>query len=210
MANPIILAVDQQNRALVVFSATSGVSRSSWPKLFQGSVQDLQVYVVNPTGNTSAQYSVQVLGTSTCKVTACSGAPNGNGTQTIVAGPLVMSWTTVSSTVGYFSGSLDLTQSNLASAIGINPTATVTIEIEIVTAAINQPIYQESIVIYAPADANAVVNPQPPVNYLTAAESDGRYVLRILAPGDGILFTSDDGTQQKLLKLTNGGAFTIA
>lgn len=208
MSNPIVLNVDQQNQKLVAFNTINGlgVSVTSWPKLFQGSSPDVQIGVVNPTGSTSNQYAQQILATSTIKVTICAGAPKGDGSQTVVAGPTVLSW---SAGANAFIGTLSLTLAALATAMGVNPTLSCTLEIELVTAAVPYPIWQELLVVYAPADANAVVTPNPPSNYQTAVEAAGTFVAKLGQPGDGFILTSPDGTQQKFIGLANDGTLLI-
>lgn len=203
--NPIIFNIDQQGQKLVAY----GGSVSSWPQLFQGDVRDIQIGVLQPSGNQTNPYTVPNLNGYTMYVTMTA-IPNGAGNQKIYVGPVALTWNASAvvngAVTGAFTGTLNFTGSNLATDMAAVSSLVVTVEINISLGGTPQGLYQNTITIYAPANANGVVVPQPPTNYMTATQtlqacvpqnggSNGQGFI-MLAPNGNKYFVSvdNDGT----------------
>lgn len=206
---PIQLAVDLQTQRPASYPGYVAVL----PAFYQGNVKDILVIGLNPSGLvTTAAYSQANLVGYTMEITI-SATPNGAGTQVIYMTTISLAATQAAGLSGsytIFTGSLDFTQSNLATAMATMPSIQATIEFEIIGAGgFRQTIYQDTITIFAPANNGAVVVPQPPVNYFTAAQSDARYFqLDSENPGGGFTLLSPDGTKHMFISLSNNGTLS--
>lgn len=175
------------------------------PPFFQGSVKDVAIIGVQPTGNDGgAAFSLANLASYGCLVTITA-KPKGDGTQAVYVPTTTLTPTNTAQGL-QFLGSLDFRGSTLASAIGTNDSITATLEIEFVINGLNQPAFQtEQCTILAPADAGAVVIPTPTANYLTAAQSAAQFLGFTNANGIGFKLYSADGSHFVYLFCNNDG-----
>src|SRR5579859_5148700 len=190
--NPIFLIFDRQASALTGWNG----SASSIPKLIQGDVRDLRIQIVDPSAATFTTAPYQVFNAGDvgfAGYVTLSATPKGDGTQTVFAGPLLLTWDPVNK---WFVGSLDLTGANIAAAIGSGEGTTATFQFELKANSAPQTIFQQdgnSIV--APANPGAVTNPAQASLYSTTAEIAAKYVPILGGAGAGLYLTSPDGTK---------------
>lgn len=195
--NPIILSVDDQAQTLVSF----GGSLAAWPNLFQGDTRDIQIQILQPTGNPVSPYSIPNLAGYVLYVTM-GATPNGGGTQTIYVGPIALTW---NAALIAFTGMLNLTGSNLATAIGANASVAATAELNLSNAGIPQGIYQNTMVILAPENPGGVVVPQPAASYSTTQQIAAAFVPQNGGnPGQGRIEISPNGNKFFIFRNNDG------
>lgn len=203
--NPIIFWV---NAVTGNFENIAG-GATAWPAIFQGDTRDLQIGIVTPTGNPNNPFTFFNGAGETMYVTI-GATPKGDGTQIIYAGPLAMAWNNGAGANGFFTGSLNLTGANLATAIGTGASVSAVVEINISGGGQVQGLYQNSLTIFAPENPGGVVVPNPPVNYLTAVESYAAFVPKSGGNnGDGFFMLSPAGTK-RFISLNDDGTLSVA
>lgn len=169
--NPIILWIDDQQQQLVSWNGSS----AAWPELFQGDVRDIQIGVLIPTGNQAGTaYGVANLNGYSMYLTITA-TPKGDGSQTVYAGPVALAW---NAALNAFTGTLNLQSANIATAMGTGAQITATVGVNISQAGNPQGLYQSTLAIFAPANAQATVAPQPANQYLTSIQTEAEFVPR--------------------------------
>src|ERR1041385_840046 len=196
MASPLILAIDRQNCRLVATSLVAG-SVAALPPMFQGNSRDLQITVLDPTGDLGGTpWSKVDLSADTIRV-AIGATPTGTaGGPTPLALQTVFTWDPVKLK---FSGSLGLNTTAIDTFIGTASSATAYFEVNIVDAGNRITIFQGTVQLVAVVDEATSTAPNPTDQYFTAAESNSRFVLKQFVAGDAIIMVSADGTKRGLV-----------
>jgi hypothetical protein len=210
MANYLKIALDRQaQRIASVPGFVTGM-----PKLFQYDVKDLIIQVVDPaqttvSGGSGIAYTFPDFTGLAMRVTL-GDTPIGNASTTILAQNTNLVWNAANSNVtgnngGYFSGSLDLTSSNLVTYLGITAGKSAYIEFAIRESGVTKPVMQDQISVSAVVDTGAASTPSSPTLYMTLAEAKAMFLQKAGTRGDQKIFLSQDLTKASLLYLDNTG-----
>lgn len=101
---------------------------------------------------------------------------------------------------------LDLNTGAMVTAMSGQTSITPFIEFELDDGDGNITAYQAQITVKKEYITGASASPDPLDTYLTANQSDGRFVRKVVPAGEGITFTSPDGTKQFFLYIADDGS----
>jgi hypothetical protein len=204
MAVPLILAIDRQNCRLVSNAIVPG-SVASLPSLFQGNSRDLQITVLDPTGDLGGTpFSKVDCGSNSLRVSIGDTPTGTSGGPTPIALQTVFTW---DATLLQFTGSLALNTAAIDAFIGTAASKRAYFEVNIIDAGNRITILQVTFTIFAVVDEATSTAPTPTDSYYTADESDSRYVKHVFAAGETILMVSADGTKQGLIYWGDDNSF---
>ena len=205
MAVPLKLAIDRQNKKLVVTGAVPG-SVAALPPLFQGNSVDLEVTILDPSGLITSDYSRVDFTGKTLRV-AVGQTPTGTpGGPAVLAIQTSFTYDSAANALRY-SGNLALNTAAIDAFLGAAASATAYFEVNVVDSGNRSTILQATFNLMAVVDEAATTVPSPVDSYYTAAETDSRYVRKEFAAGDVILMTSADGTKKGLVYWGDDGSF---
>ena len=179
------LAIDRQNRTLVNF----GGATTSLPALFQSNSEELQIQVIDPTGNLTAPYSAVDLAGYGMRV-SIGAPPLGTTGGSPAALQDAMVW---NAALKYFTGTIALNTAAIDGLIGSASSVTAYLEVNLTINGTRITIFQGTLTIRAVVDELTATVPTPTDQYLTVAETKQQYVPRVMAPGDRIVIPSANG-----------------
>lgn len=196
------LTIDRQNRALVAKNGTP----TTLPPLFQYNLQEFQIEVVDPTGSlgTGNLFSSVDLNGASLRL-AITPTPTGTGGgPTVLALQTTWTWSAANQ---WFTGSVDLSSTDIATYIGSLASKDANFELTITVGGNRSTIYQATVSLRAAGDEGTATSPTPAELYLPKSESDARYAKREGLAGEVIVLKSANGTYAVELSCNNDGTF---
>lgn len=207
MASQVLkLFVDTARKTLVESNINKAVVRP--PAFVQGDTVALvvQLLLPNPTGGTSAPYSVIPVSGLTLRV--------GIGTPTAATGSgapgIFQNAFTLDSTLNTFNGTLVITPATVATELGAATEANRTFEIEVAEGGNYTTVYQEPVTLKAELIEGAATPPPPADAYMTQNETLATFVKRDGGAGEGFYLTSANGLHRAFVYLADDGTFQVA
>lgn len=197
------ITINRQEGTLVSYNGTP----ESLPAMFQYNVLPVQIQVVDPSGSISGDpYTVIDLSGKTLRV-AITSTPTGTEGDT---SPIVLqtSWTW-NATNKWFTGSLDLNVTGVGTHIGTSAEKAANFEVTLIDGGDRSTLYQGSVTLKAAGDEGTAASLSPSEIYLNKAESDSRYVKRVMDNGGTIVIPDASGVYALEIKCNTDGTAGI-
>lgn len=185
-------------------------SPTSIPPLYYGDTPTFFVYPVMPTpgGNPLQSFSSYSMAGYSMNLTM-AGPPNAQNPPTPFASLDGLTWVLASSGYSYFTGTVDLTQIATGNFIGNGPGKQAYFNLDVFDGSLKRTtLLQVQFTINASIDTVAAQPGGNPVQYLTQAQSDNKYVQIGAVPGKFIEW-EDSVTGQKYVQNVQNGVLTL-
>jgi hypothetical protein len=195
------VTIDRQNKKLVSLNG----SVANIPALFQSATVTLRVSAVDPTGNFTAPYSLVDLNGLGLRV-ALGDTPTGTA-----GGPAPLALQNeggfVYNAAGkYFQGDLNLATAAIDAFIGSQSFKQAYFEVNLTSAGGRDPILQETFILKAVVDEQAVNVPNPVDQFLTKAECLALFAKLVNDVGARLVLKSANGVYGRELGVADDGS----